>query len=297
MKKKAAIIGAGQIGKALGTILEQKGVSVFFWDKDPAKAPGQLELAEIVKDAVALFLCIPSWANREALQAIKPHLNPKTIVVTLSKGIELDSRKTMDAVLAETLPSGQPYAVMGGPMMAKEMEQGRRAIAAIGASSKSAFTKLTKLFEGTLLIMEYQRDIRSVALAGVLKNIYSFFLGMSDALNWGGNVKGWLAQEALKEMAEVAKTLGMKKDAMYGTAGLGDFIGTAFSPYSRNRQAGEEVIKTGQCCLPTEGVNALPSVIALLGESAKDFLILNMLRRIIIGKEKAEAVLEELFKK
>ena len=83
-------------------------------------------------------------------------------------------------------------------------------------------------------------------MAGVLKNIYAIVLGIADGLEFDGNAKGWIAARATNEMLAIAETLGADKKIMLGTAGLADFIATAYSPYSRNREIGDEILRIVQ---------------------------------------------------
>jgi glycerol-3-phosphate dehydrogenase (NAD(P)+) len=285
------IIGAGEIGRAIGKILHKKKIKPVFWDKDPSKVPNQKPLAEIIPGADFLFLAVPSWGIREAIINILPYLKKKTIVISLAKGIEAKTRKTTDELLKTVLPANQKFALLSGPMIAEELTKGRAGAAVIAAEQKAACKKIAGLFKKTNLGIEYSNDLRGVALAGALKNIYAVLFGMADGLRWGDNQKGRLASTAVGEMAEIIKTLAGKKETAYGTAGLADLIATGYSPYSRNRQAGEKLVKTDKRCLKSEGFSSLAPLINLLRKRKEQFPLLLALEQVVVKNRNPKKII------
>ncbi len=288
------IIGAGEIGNAIAFVLKNKGLNLNLWDKDISRVPNQKLLEDILPNADFLFICTPSWAVRPALKNALAHLNKNAVVVVLSKGIEKDTNKTMDKVLDELLSESTGFALLSGPMIAEELTQEMFGIGVAASESREIFDKLSKLFADTNLRLEYSPDIRGTTLAGALKNIYAVGLGIIDALNTGGNFKGWFTQGAVKEMAEIIEILGGQKETVFGIAGLGDLVATGFSSYSRNRKVGDELVKTGKCSLTSEGIISMPSVVTLLGKKIEEFPLLNALSEICIQNKNAQTVFEKL---
>jgi glycerol-3-phosphate dehydrogenase (NAD(P)+) len=294
MKKTVAIIGAGEIGRALARILEaNRNVRVALWDKDPKKVSDQRPLDQIVSGADFLFLCITSWAVRDALNAVRAHLPKTTIVVSLAKGIERTTQKTMDALLKELLPPEQPRALLSGPMLAEELMRGMPGFAVVATDQRDAYGALDAIFKNTILRIEYSSDMRSVALVSILKNIYAIALGVADGLKWGGNQKGWLVVAAFKEMADSMSMLGGNKKMLYTVAGLGDLLATGYSSYSRNHQVGHELITTGQCCLESEGFISLPSLWSMLEGKTSALPILTALAGVIMHNQDAKATFRQ----
>ena len=62
---------------------------------------------------------------------------------------------------------------------------------------------------------------------------------MSTACGLGDNGKAALITRGLAEMARLGEAYGARQETFAGLAGMGDLIVTCYSPYGRNRQAGE----------------------------------------------------------
>ena len=294
MKQFILVIGAGRIGQAIGAILEKKNIKAEFFDIDTSKVPDQKPLSETVPKANVVVLCVPSWGIREAVKNLAPHLNKKTILVFLAKGIEEKTQKRADELLSELLP-GHPHVLISGPMLAEELINSLSGRGVCASLSEPAASEIKNLFSNTNLVLEHSSDIRSVALAGVLKNIYAVGLGIADALELGSNFKGWYVGQALAEMASIIKTLGGDGQAAYSCAGLGDLVATGFSPHSRNRGVGESLIKEGKAP-KGEGTTSLPSILSMLGAHAKQFPLLAALGEVVIEGKSARSVFTAVHK-
>lgn len=290
------IIGAGRIGKALGKILQTTGNEVSFWDKNAAQSLDQKNLSEIVPESDFLFLCIPSWAFREAVNSFLSYLNQKTVIVSLTKGIETNSLKTAAEILRELLPPTQPFCILGGPLMAEELNQNLPTVGVASSKEENSARQLKEIFNGSNLFLEINSDVSGTALSGSLKNVYSVALGMADGLNFGLNFKGWLTTQIIKEMAEIIGALGGEKNTAYGVAGLSDLITTGFSQYSRDRQAGEDVIKTKNISQEAEGISSLTPILKILENKNINIPpLLQAIKEIIISGQEPAVAFKKLF--
>lgn len=280
---KIAIIGYGEIGRALHRLLRDKTfLDIEVWDKKDRE--GGLE--RVVSMADVIFLCVPSWCARAALENIKKYLSKKSLVVCLSKGIEEKTLKTVDLVLGEVLGSKQSFAILSGPMLAEELVSNKKGFAVLASKNSKCLAIILDIFKGANLKIKYSKDIRGVALCGVLKNIYSLGLGICDGLNLGSNSKGKLSVEAIREMVAIVGYLGGKKESVLGEAGIGDFVATAFSGFSRNREVGETLAKTGICCLESEGYKSVDSLITLIGKKYLEFPFITAIKLIVLDNKK-----------
>jgi glycerol-3-phosphate dehydrogenase (NAD(P)+) len=234
---------------------------------------------------------------RAAVTGILPYLSPAAIVMSFAKGIEKDSLRTMAEMVPTILPPGQPFVVVGGPMLAVEIAGEMAAIGVFASTDAAALQKITPLFASERFIIETTTDLAGVALAGVLKNIYAVALGIADGLEFSGNEKGWIAARAIREMRSLAVALGADSEVVLGTAGVGDFIATGYSAHSRNRETGVEIVTTGKCNLRGEGLNSLPFLIERLGkEKAAAFPLLMLINTIGIECQPARPAFDAFFK-
>lgn len=281
MKNKIAIIGAGAIGSAVASVVCDPKTEVSFWDIDEKKLAKPISIDQAVNRAGVIFLCVPSRAVRDAATRVAPHAQKGSVIVSLAKGIEAGSELFMDEVLQETLPGAVGTALLGGPMLAAEIAAGMPAAAVLGSQELAHAKKVADLFQNTKLCFACTTDVRGVAVAGVLKNIYALALGMGHALGWGENQKGWLLSRAADEMVRAGALLGGTQETMLGLAGLGDLVATGFSPHSHNRKTGIAFVEKPSEVQKAESLNALPIVIKKLGVHASEFPLLMSLQRII----------------
>jgi glycerol-3-phosphate dehydrogenase (NAD(P)+) len=284
------ILGAGQIGQAVKASLKETN-KIFFWDKLPGRVSSQKPLAEIIPESELVFFCIPSSGVVNALEAVRPLLHKKACVISLTKGMDSQSGKFVYEIFQEQLAESQ-YALLSGPMLAEELAGGLGSAGVVAANDKNILEKLNLAFKPNFIRLEYSADLHSVALAGVLKNIYTVILGVSDGLNYGNNIKGFLVSKILAEAEIVSQILGIDNKIMSGTAGLADFIATAFSRYSLNLEAGIKIAQKAQAP-QSEGIVALPSLIKML-PSLGNLPILKALEAIVISRENPSNILENM---
>ncbi len=293
-KKSVLVIGAGEIGSAIANILEKKGLNVSVWDKNPGKVKILKPLEEMIPISHLVFLCTPSWALKEVLMTIKPHLASDSVVISLSKGINQELKLTSDQMLEQFLPKGHKFVVLGGAMLAEEISAGLMGSGVAASKNEEASRCVRDLFAGTNLFLDHSSDIRGVALSGVLKNAYAVMLGMADGFKWSANGKGWIVARAIREMRNAIKELGGNEETVFSMAGIGDLIATGYSAYSLNHQAGEELAKTNKI-IKSEGIVSLPYVLELLGEKRHKFRLLLALEEVVVKNNNAREVFEKLF--
>lgn len=275
------IIGAGVLGTAFGRALPRDRVTVRWYDTDASKCPGG---AAVLEDAVPasrfVFMCVPSWAMRAALAGITGLVQPSTVVISLAKGLESPTAKCMADVCTDVLPPGHPVAVLGGALLAHEIGQGLPGMGMLGCTDQEVAVELTTLMTGSPIQISWTSDARSVAFAGVLKNVYALVLGIGDGLGLGSNARGWLFAQATHEMLAIAAMLRIDPQIILSIAGIGDLVATGLSPQSKNHTAGIQLAQTGHTTLDCEGIASLPSLVQTVGERP-NLRLLNALDSII----------------
>jgi glycerol-3-phosphate dehydrogenase (NAD(P)+) len=295
------VLGAGAWGTALALAAHTAGRRTTLWarDADVRKAihahgesrflrgvsiPQDLavtgDLAEAAR-ADALLLAVPAQALRSFTDTLRPYLGPSTPLVICAKGIEKDSGKLMNEVVAECLPGAAP-AILSGPSFAHDVARGLPTavtIAADGAAADGAGTDGTvadglaaRLQEslGSPAFRPYASDdLVGVALGGAAKNVYAIACGVVDGMGLGENARAALLARSFAELARLGEALGARRETLMGLAGLGDLVLSATSRSSRNFSFGAElgggaalsVLRTPGKPL-AEGVDTAPALVA-----------------------------------
>lgn len=296
MAQQVVIIGAGVLGHALGKALPKEHSAIAFWDIDESKCPGRPLLETLVPAANFIFMCVPSWAMRAALSSLTALTQPQTVVVSLAKGLESPTAKTMFEVCSEVLPPNQPVALMGGAMLAQEIGSGLPGMAMLACSDDAVAASLIALWQGSALQLTWASDARSVAIAGVLKNVYAIALGIGDGLGLGSNTRGWLFAQAVREMLEIAKLLQADPQVLLSVAGIGDLVATGLATQSKNHTAGMELARAGRTSIECEGIMSFPSLLQLVGQRP-NLRLLSALENILLKNQNVRIVIQDLIYK
>lgn len=297
MPQNILIVGAGALGNSIVKTIPKDRAVISFWDIDESKCPGGRQpLETLVPAATYIMLCLPSWAMRQAVAGIAALIQPPTVVVSFAKGLESPTAKTMYDVCSEVLPPNQPVAIMGGAMLAYEIGTGLPGMAVIASPNDAVAADMMALFNGSALQLSWSSDAHSVAMSGVLKNVYALMLGIGDGLGLGSNTRGWMFSQAVREMLEIGKLLKVDQQVLLSVAGIGDLVATGLSPQSKNHTAGVELARTGRTALECEGIMSFPSLLQLIG-SRPNLRLLSGLEAILVRNQNVRIVIQDLIYK
>lgn len=261
MKLNVALLGGGSWGTTVAS-LTAKNSNTVIWarNEDTVKEineehtnvkylPGAklhkslraaLTIEETVKDADVLIMGVPAQNFREVLLAAKPHIRPWIPIVSLAKGLELDTKMRMTEIIAEVLP-GHPAGVLTGPNLAKEIHSGQAAAAVIAMVDKTIARKLQQVFSSGVFRVYTNSDVIGCELGGALKNIMAIATGMGDGANAGDNTRAALITRGLSELTRLGTAMGGKRRTFAGLAGMGDLVATCSSSKSRNHFVGYQL--------------------------------------------------------
>jgi glycerol-3-phosphate dehydrogenase (NAD(P)+) len=264
---KIAIVGTTSWGITLGLLMAGKGNEVRIWTRtqkealrltkkglDPARFPEvalppaitfNSQMQEVLAEAAAVILAVPSPTMRQNVTAVAPFLGKGTVVISVSKGLETGSNKRMSQVIAEEI--GEKFAgnvcALSGPNLAREIMRNLPAAAVAAAEHIDTARKAQKLLTCPRFCVFTNSDIIGVELGGALKNIIALGAGIADGLAYGDNAKSAFITRGLTEITALGMTLGANPLTFSGLAGLGDVIATCSSPLSRNHYVGTELAK------------------------------------------------------
>ncbi|MFA5290895.1 MAG: hypothetical protein WC385_01100 [Candidatus Paceibacterota bacterium] len=291
---KITIIGAGELGRALGQILPGGLNQIVYWDCDETKLAGlnprSLSLPEALLNAEFVFLCIPSWHVKEFLAFAEHYWPSKTTLVFMSKGIDGGTGKLPFELASKLLPPGVSWAVISGAMIAEEIKAGHFGACLVASKAPTVTEKIIELFRGTNILALPSRDFKGVAWAGVLKNIYALGLGIAEGLGWTLNERAVLFGQSLEEILPLIKILGGKKETFLSAPIMADLAATSFDNHSLNHQAGMELGRTGTTDKKSEGLVSLVPLFDQLGKQSEKFPILLNLAKIVVAHEDPKKV-------
>jgi glycerol-3-phosphate dehydrogenase (NAD(P)+) len=177
------------------------------------------------------------------MEEASPHIPKDALVVSASKGIEVQTLFRMDEVIAAVLPerSAERIVVVSGPSFAREVAEGKpSAVVAAGASADGC-AEVQRIFSGPAFRVYTSRDAIGVEVGGAVKNVIALAAGISDGLGLGHNAKAALITRGVAEMARFGVAMGAEAETFYGLAGVGDLVLTCTGELSRNRAVGERL--------------------------------------------------------
>jgi glycerol-3-phosphate dehydrogenase (NAD(P)+) len=255
---KVCVIGSGGWGTALALVLLENGNEVTLWSYHQEESdvlrqtrenpmlkgvplPESLDLTtdlSCVKGCKVVVLATPSFAVRSTARQMAPLLDPGTVVVLVSKGIEKDTSLTLTQVVEQEVGPSCPVAALCGPSHAEEV--GRRVpTAVVSASQDQQCAEMVQdLFMNERFRVYASDDVIGVELGAALKNVIALCAGCIDGMGLGDNTKAMLMTRGLTEIARLGVAMGGRQETFAGLTGVGDLIVTCCSMHSRNRRCG-----------------------------------------------------------
>jgi glycerol-3-phosphate dehydrogenase (NAD(P)+) len=260
---QAAVLGAGSWGTALATHLGTIGHGVTLWGRDgrlmaemagrranptylpdihfpdPLRTTG--DLADALTGARYVIVAVPSHGYRAVVRAAAPHIPKDAVLVSATKGIEIDSLQRMSEVTVEETGGRHPVVVLSGPSFAGEVA--RRLPTALSAASADAdaVRAVQEEFRGPFFRLYASDDLVGVEIGGALKNVIAIAAGVVESLDLGHNALAALITRGLAEMSRLACAMGARRETLAGLSGLGDLVLTCTGSLSRNRHVGLEL--------------------------------------------------------
>ncbi len=266
MIKKVAVIGAGGWGTTLAKVAAENGFPVMLWAHerevvesisqrhanelflDGVELPTSIQPTNDIQEAVAgaefIVLAVPSPFFRDIVKKVaKAAEGDHCIALSVVKGLEQGSLKTMSQVAAEEFGKKAIIAVLSGPNHAAEVSRKMPSATVVAGKDGKAIEAIRKVLGNEYFRVFLHDDPTGVEICGAVKNIAAIAIGVCDALGFGDNAKGSVITLGLTEMARIGRVYGAKRSTCYGLAGVGDLVATAFSKHSRNRFFGEQLGK------------------------------------------------------
>ena len=255
------VLGAGSYGTALAITFSRNGSPTYLWGHNPAHIaqmqterqnyrflpdvifPEELHLesnlAQAMEYSQDILIVVPSHAFGEILIKIKPHLKAHHRLIWATKGLERNTGRLLQTVVAEQLGTQHPLAVLSGPTFAKELAQGLPTAITLASNNE----QFAQEFQSRIHCSKHFRvyinsDMIGVQLGGAIKNVIAIGAGISDGMGFGANARTALITRGIAEISRLGTSLGANPNTFMGMSGLGDLVLTCTDNQSRNRRFG-----------------------------------------------------------
>jgi glycerol-3-phosphate dehydrogenase (NAD(P)+) len=321
MISKVGVIGAGSMGTALAQSISTRVEEVVLYGRrrevvdsvnnlrcNKNYFPGlRLNLnihaklisdSQDIADCEAIIMTTPSSEVRSATNAIRDEL-ADPILITVAKGLEYPSLKTMSDVILEESKNSNIVS-FSGPNFADEIAYGHIAGATIGTDNSSLREIMSDLFGE--FILDFSDDIRAVELCGVLKNVYAIGTGMWDSVYSNYNEHYMFLNMCYKETCTFLREISHDKDIFTKFCCFGDFNLTANVDKSRNRtlglMIGKNIVKTPylDSGVTFEGSKSVKGIVALADRHNIDMPIAKFVYDVLSGNNNVRKIADFLTK-
>lgn len=261
---RIAVIGAGAWGTALAISLARRGGhQLSLWAHSPNHAqelndtgenkrylprfilPADIritsDLLRAVDGADIILSVTPSQHLRGIMRQLEPHLNPKQVILSASKGVEDTTFLRMSQVVAAH--TDNPFGTLGGPSFAQEVAAAMPTAITIACADEAIGKAIQDAFTSASLRVYRNEDVAGTELGGALKNVIALAAGVVVGLELGSNSAAALITRGMAEMTRLSMACGGRRETLGGLAGIGDLVLTCTGGLSRNRAVGVELGK------------------------------------------------------
>lgn len=321
-----SIIGGGAWGTGLAIVLGRKGTHrVRLWAHEadvcqsimqarinqkflpgrriPDSVSASNDLAATLQGAQIVVSVMPSQHCRVLFDRMRPLIQPQSLIVSATKGLEEDSLQRMTEVITQVLTredgSAPAVGALSGPSFAQEVARGDPTAITIASKDAALLRTVQQEFSDSSFRIYTNHDVIGVELGGALKNIVAIAAGISDGLGFGHNSVAALITRGLAEMTRLVVACGGRAETMAGLAGLGDLVLTCTGGLSRNRSVGVELgrgrklpdIIAGMHGMVAEGVFTTTAAVGLAHARGVEMPITEQMHAILNhGKPPGEAI-------
>ena len=264
---KAAVVGTTTWGTTLAILLARNGVESVLLARggeereelaqageNPRLLPGfpfprdmsvSDDPGETLRDASLVVFAVPAGSMRPNVRWVRERVPECAVVLSASKGLEMDTARRMSQVLEEELPAPfhRNICALSGPNLALEIIQGKYTSTVVASADEKAAVLVQDLLMSPSFRVYTNDDVVGVELGGALKNVIALGAGMADGLESGDNGKAAFITRGLAEITRLGVASGANPLTFAGLAGLGDLVATCASRLSRNRYVGEQIAR------------------------------------------------------
>ena len=233
-------MGAGAWGTALAKVMADAGNDVMLWARREELADeintthrspeylGDVELptsiratsdpAEALSDACTVLLAVPSQTLRANLTEWNGLLGDDVTLVSLAKGIELDTLMRMSQVVIQvTGADPSRVAVVTGPNLASEIAEEQPAATVVACADSGRAVTLQRALATGYFRPYTNADVIGAEVGGACKNVIALACGMASGIGMGENSVAAIITRGLAEIMRLGIALGAKPATLAGS--------------------------------------------------------------------------------
>jgi glycerol-3-phosphate dehydrogenase (NAD(P)+) len=237
---------------------------------------------------------------------MRPLVQPGSIFVSATKGLEPETHACISEVIAEELgvDASTRVAILSGPSFAREVAAGDPTAVALAAGDGNLASEVQEEFSGPRFRLYTNDDVIGTEIAGAVKNVIAIAAGICTGLELGTNAVAALVTRGLAEMTRLAVALGGHRETLSGLAGVGDLILTAMGELSRNRSVGIELGKgrdlaeiLGSTRRVAEGVGSAAAALELAHRTKVEMPITEQVHAVLTAGRVTRDAIRELMER
>lgn len=301
------IVGAGQFGSALASVLGRAGRRVILWSRDhavvesintkrrsprmPAAALPEPVVAtadprQLASDARFIVLATTSSIVRERARELGDVLDGSHIVVHAIGALAQPTNERVSEVMVQGLPTLK-VGVLAGPALPADLAEGEFASMVIASAFDEVVSEGRRLLNAPPALRVYgSKDLAGVELASALSGAYTIALGLADGLGMGPGPRAVLVTRAVAESSRLGAAIGAEPRTFAGLAGLGNMLvrssGERSADYVLGRRIADGIV-TGDNA-KTEGARATLTGLELAKSLRVRMPVLQGLAAVLTGK-------------
>lgn len=322
---KLGVVGAGSWGTALAKLLADKGYDLDLWifeqevraqieneRENKVFLPGFTlpqnifptnDIKKAVSNKDLVLMVVPSHCMRDMASQMAPYVDPETIIVTASKGIENKTHLTMTQILKEIIDfiPEENLAVLSGPSFAKEVANKVPTVVAAASISREVAEYVQTIFSCPTFRVYVNDDPVGTQVGGAMKNVLAIAAGICDGMQMGLNPRAALITRGLTEMNRLGTRMGADPLTLSGLAGVGDLLLTCTGDLSRNYTVGKQIGQgkkldeiISEMRMVAEGVKTTRSVYNLSKKLGVDLPICNEVYAVLFDNLSVKETVERL---
>ena len=306
------VVGGGSWGTALANLLATNDVDTTLWAREPEVVNGinterenvtflpgvalssrlkaTHDLAGSLPAADLAVSAVPTQFTRSVWSDVAGGLSPSTPIVSVSKGIEVDTLATPTVILRDVLgiDAGDRIMTLSGPSFAREVVAKYPTAVVVAGPNGDLAREVQVLFSSESFRVYTSDDVIGVELGGALKNVIAIAAGIVEGLRYGHNTLAALITRGLAEIGRLGVAMGGDVFTFAGLSGMGDLVLTCTGGLSRNRTVGVELGRgrtieeiTAEMNMVAEGVKTTLAVKQLSASAGVEMPICDQMYEVL----------------